>query len=136
MDHEEEKEQRDWAGYGSVQRPAVIMCYHTVDKHGNHRLLSIVDSAISNIHGDRKVFERHLGERYRSFELVGTCRGIVDLANYTVTLLEDAQELKRRCEELRARHGEIRLEPWMPERFNQQGTEETMATATVVQRTV
>jgi hypothetical protein len=120
MEHEQEKEQRDLAGYGSLQRPAVIMCYHVVDKHGAHRLVSINDQAVSDFHGDREAFERHLGARYCSFELLGSCHGVVDLANHAATLLEDAHELKRRCEELRARHGEMCVEPWVPERLDQQ----------------
>ena len=107
------EEQHDWSGYGSAQRPAIIMCYHVVDKHGTHRLISINDCTTADIHGDRASFERHLGERYRSFELVGSCKW-TDLANQTVTLVEGAPELRKRCDELRAQHGEMLVEPWMP----------------------
>ena len=119
------EEKQNWTGYGTAEQPAVILCYHIVDKHGTHRLVSINNCAISDIHGDREAFERHLGERYRSFELVGSCQEIVDLANHTAALLEDAHELKRRCEELRARHGEMCVEPWMPEPLNQQKVDKT-----------
>jgi hypothetical protein len=124
----QEEGKRDWTGYGSAQRPIIIMCYHVQDKVGVHRLLSINDHALRELHGDREGFEWHLGERYRWFELVGSCKGIVDLAQQTATFEAGAHELKRRCQELRAKHGEMSVEPWMPEPTDQQKPDKTAPT--------
>ncbi len=70
------------------------MCYHLVDTHGAHRLVSINDQAVRDFHGDREAFERHLAARYRSFELVGSCKGIINLAHQTATFEVGTHELK------------------------------------------
>lgn len=121
-----EKKQR--TEYGSAQRPVVIMCYHVQEKDGAHRLVSINDHAVRDLHGDREGFERRLGERYRSFELVGSCKAVIDLVHQTATFAEGTHELKRRCEELRAKHGEMCVEPWMAERLDQQKPDKTAPT--------
>ncbi len=125
-----EKEQRDWTGYGSAERPVIVMYYHVVDKHGTHRVISINDYAIWDLFGDLEAFERHLAARYRSFELVGSSKVIVKPAAQTATLPEGAQELKSRIEELRAKHPGICSEPWMPEQSDRQTLDNTAITPT------
>jgi len=127
-----EEEQRDWKGYGSAERPIVVSYYHVQDDHEVHRLISINDYAIWDLFGDRRAFELHLAARYRSVELVGSGKVIVRPADQTATILaEGAQEMKRRIEELRAKHPGIRWEPWMPERLDQQKVDKTVPPTTV-----
>jgi hypothetical protein len=123
----QEQEQRDWTGYGSAERPIVVTYYHVQDDHEVHRLISINDHAIWDLFGDRAAFELHLAARYRSVELVGSGKVIVKPADRTATILaEGAQEMKRRIEELQAKHPGIRSEPWMPERLDQQKLDKTV----------
>jgi hypothetical protein len=78
-----EREQRDWTGYGSAERPVVVTYYHVQDDQGVHRLLSINDYAIWDLFGDQSTFELHLAARYRSVELVGSGKVIVKPADQT-----------------------------------------------------
>lgn len=126
-----EEEERDWTGYGSAERPVIVTYYHVQDDHGVHRLLSMNDRAIWDLFGDQATFELHLAARYRSVELVGSSKVIVKPADQTAILAEGAQEIKRRIEELRAKHPGIRWEPWMPERLDQQKVDKTVPATTV-----
>jgi len=126
-----EQEQHDWKGYGSAERPVVVTYYHVQDDHEVHRLISINDYAIWDLFGDQATFELHLAARYRSVELVGSGKVIVKPADQTAILAEGAQEIKRRIEELHAKHPGIRSEPWVPERLDQQKVDETVPPTTV-----
>ena len=126
-----EQEQRDWKGYSSAERPVVVTYYHVQDDHEVHRLISINDYAIWDLFGDQATFELHLAARYRSVELVGSGKVIVKPADQTAILAEGAQEIKRRIEEVRAKHPGIRWEPWMPERLDQQKLDKTVPPTTV-----
>jgi len=117
-----EQEQRDWTGYGSAERPVVVIYHHVQDDHEVHRLISINDYAIWDLFGDQATFELHLAARYRSVELVGSGKVIVKPADQMAIVPEEALEIKRRIEELRTKHPGIRSEPWMPERLDRQKT--------------
>ena len=126
-----EQEQRDWTGYGSAERPVIVTYYHVQDDHGVHLLLSMNDRAIGDLFGDQATFELHLAARYRSVELVGSGKVIVKPVDQTAILAEGAQEIKRRVEELRAKHPGIRWEPWMPERLDQREVDKPVPATTV-----
>ena len=96
-----------------------------------HRLLSMNDRSIWDLFGDQATFELHLAARYRSVELVGSGKVIVKPADQTAILAEGAQEIKRRIEELHAKHPGIRSEPWVPERLDQQKVDKTVPPTTV-----
>jgi hypothetical protein len=128
----QEKEQRDWTGYGSADRPAVVSYYYVEDDHGVHRLLSMNDRAIWDIFGDQATFELHLAARYRSAELVGSGKVIVKPADRTAIVPEETLEIKRRIGELRTKHPGIRLEPWMPERLLDQQKRDKAVPPTIV----
>src|ERR1019366_9899902 len=91
----------------------------------------INDYAIWDLFGYQATFELHLAARYRSVELVGSGKVIVKPADQTAILAEGAQEIKRRIEELHAKHPGIRSEPWVPERLDQQKVDKTVPPTTV-----
>lgn len=122
-----EEEKQSWAGYGTAERPVVVMYYFVEDEHGAHRILSINDYAVWDLFGNQAIFELHLAARYRSFEFVGSGKAIVKPADQTTILPEGSLEIKRRIEELRAKYPGICSEPWMPERLNQQKVDKTEA---------
>jgi hypothetical protein len=86
MEQKQEKERRDWTGYGSAERPVVVTYYHVEDDHGVHQLLSMNDRAIWDLFGDQPTFEQHLAARYRSLEFVGSGMVIVKPAPTAVRL--------------------------------------------------
>jgi hypothetical protein len=97
---------------------AWVSVYHIEDKVGAHRFLTTNDFFITSFGGVEE-FERDLGRRYRTFELLGSTHGIMHRDSLKVELHEsETKEVLKRIGETVVKHSNaVGLpEPWIPEK--------------------
>ena len=97
---------------------ALVSVYHIEDNVGTHRFLTTNDFLITSFGGVEE-FERDLGRRYRTFELLGSTHGIQLRDRRKIELHEsETKEVLKRIGETVVKHSNaVELpEAWMPEK--------------------